>query len=171
MTRSQPMRAEELRQMREVELLARRSRRAFEAALGGRSALVAPITKTTRTIGGVQPPSIGVVAELGETVVFQQRGPLIADLSNPYRVIRGGAPLLLMAAALQPTGMDLDILRNGVVVDSITPAFAAFGGAFVAEALIEEVYIRGDIYRLEVTDPGTGGDGMTVATEFRPSLS
>ena len=164
------MSAEELRRLRDAEYAGRRHRRAWEASLGGRSSLVAPLTRT-RTLGGVQPPPVGVVAELGEITTFHMRGPLILDTSDPYPVVRGGAPVLQLAATLEPTGLEIDVWRNGSIVDTVTPSFASFGGAYYAEHVVEEVYVRGDLYVLDVTDAGTGGDGLVVATEFRASLS
>lgn len=152
--------------MRAAEYAGRRQRRTWEASLGGRSSLVAPLART-RMLGGVRPPSIGTVAELGETIAFHMRGALVVDTSDPYPVVRGGAPLLQFAATASPTGLEVDVWRNGVVVDTITPTFV---GDY-AEHQVEEVYVRGDLYVLNLTDPGTGGDGLVVATEFRPSLT
>lgn len=160
------MSAEELRREREDAYQQRRFRLAWVAALGGRTGIAAPMTRT-RTLGGVQSPSVGVVSELGELVSFHMRGPLVVDLSDPYPVIRGGAPMLLIASDSPPAGADLDVLRNGVVVETIALAFTAG----LMEYQVPDVYVRGDFYQLDLTDEGTGGDGLVVATEFRPSLS
>jgi len=160
------MSAEELRRAREDEYQQRRIRQAWVAALGGRSSLAAPIFMS-RTVGGVQPVSIGTVGELGELIAFHMRGPLVAAVSDPYPVVRGGAPMLLIASDAPPTGADLDVLRNGAVVETIALAFTAG----LMEYQVPDVFVRGDFYQLDLTDPGAGGDGMVVSTEFRPSLS
>lgn len=160
------MSAEELRRLRDAEYTGRRLRRGWEAALGGRWSLPSPLVKT-RTIGGVQPPSIGVVPELGEIVPFHMRGTLVPDTSDPYPVVRGGAPMLLIASDSPPSGADLDVLRNGVVVDTIALSFTSG----LMEYQVPDVYVRGDFYNLDLTDAGTGGDGLVVVAEFRPSLS
>lgn len=160
------MSAEELRRIRDQENQARRIRQAWVAALGGRLGLAAPLTRQ-RMLGGVQSPSVGTAPEMGEIIAFHMRGPLVAALSDPYPVIRGGAPMLLISSDAPPTGADLDVLLNGSIVDSIPLVFT--GG--LMEYQVADVYVRGDFYQLDLTDPGTGGDGMVVATEFRPSLS
>ena len=113
------------------------------------------------------PPSIGVVAELGETTQFHMRGALIVDTSDPYPVIKGGSPMLLITATTEPTGAEFDVLRNGVVVDTVAIAFT---GDY-QEHQVEEVYVRGDLLVLDMTDDGSGGDGLVVNVEFRPSVT
>lgn len=160
------MSAEELRRMRDAEYMGRRLRRGWEAALGGRWSLPAPLVKT-RMVGGVQPPPIGVVPQMGEVIVVHMPGALVADTSDPYPVVVGGAPFLQIACTAAPTGAELDVLRNGVVVDTISLSFT---GDYM-EYQVAEVYVRGDFYVLDLTDPGTGGDGAVFAAEFRASLT
>jgi hypothetical protein len=160
------MSAEELRRAREDEYQQRRIRQAWVAALGGRTSLAAPIFMS-RTVGGVQSASIGSVSELGEIVSFHMRGTLVPDTSDPYPVVRGGAPMLLIASDSPPAGADLDVLRNGAVVETIALAFTAG----LMEYQVPDVYVRGDFYNLDLTDAGIGGDGLVVVAEFRPSLT
>ncbi len=160
------MSAEELRRQRDAEQQARRIRLSWVAALGGRTGLAAPLTRQ-RMVGGVQSPSVGTVSDLGEIVPFHMRGSLVADVSDPYTCVRGGAPMLQFGATSEPSGAELDVLRNGAVVDTISIVFTSG----YMEYQVEDVYVRGDQYVLDLTDPGTGGSGLVVTTEFRPSLS
>lgn len=152
--------------MRDAEHAGRRQRRAWEAALGGRSSLVAPLTRT-RTIGGVQPPSIGVVAEKGEVVPMNHPGNLTVSAADPYPVLFGGAPRITVHLRTAPTSsITMRAYRNGVAVGS---AFVISTQDHIEE--VEDKFVPGDLYHLGITSIGTGGaQGLVAATEFRPSL-
>jgi hypothetical protein len=158
------MSADDLRRMRDAENQARQQRMMWDRGLAGRTPLPAPASRT-RTRGGVQPPSIGVVAEMGEMTSFHMRGALIADKSDPYPVMTGGAPMLVFSADAAPTAADFDIWRNASVVDTVTLSDDWM------EYQVDEVYVRGDTFRIDCTDPSSAGSGLVVAVEFRASLT
>jgi hypothetical protein len=162
------MSAEELRRAREDEYQQRRIRQAWTAALGGRSSLASPIFMS-RTVGGVQPVSIGTVSDLGEIATFHMRGLLVVDESDDYPIIRGGAPYVVCQLRAAPSAdVELEVFRNGAVIEN--PIVIGVGITQVVTQFATP-YVPLDRYRIAVTDAGTGASGLVAVAHFTPKLS
>lgn len=159
------MSADELRAQRDAEHLARRIRRGWEQALGGRSSLAAPMRRG-RVRGGTQPPPVGAaVAQLGEFAYWHMRGALVVDESDDHPLVYGGRPYVICQLKIAPTSdVEIDVMRNGSPIES---PIVLGSGVSQLVTQFDTWYDPLDTYTTAVTDAGATAEGLIMVTEFR----
>jgi hypothetical protein len=128
---------------------------------------IAALSRRVKALEDEEDPEVVAAAEpTDEVAVMHMKGALGAATSDSYPVARGGAPLLLVSATIEPAGATLTVLRNGTGVDTFPLTFVSGQ----VEYQVDEVFERGDEYALTLA-PGTGGSGLVVAAEFRQTVA
>lgn len=98
-------------------------------------------------------------------ILFSYAGDLATGTSPPVRVRQGGilGVLAVTLGTAGSTGTDIDVLRNGTIVATVTvPASTEiYDGDVLARFAADS-----DTLALEITTAGTGAADMTAAARF-----